>query len=172
MSLFNVYKIATQGIRNSHLLSIAPTGTISYSADNISSGIEPVFAHKLERTVIEPSGKREVSLGDYGAAHLGVYGKTAEECSVADHLGVLITASKYVDSAVSKTCNLPKNIPWEDFKDVYFDAWQAGCKGITTYRKGGQKEGILKAVEESETLAIADNSACTFDPVTGRKNCE
>jgi ribonucleoside-diphosphate reductase alpha chain len=168
-------KIAEFGIRNSHLLSIAPTGTISFSADNVSSGIEPVFAHEVERTVVDAQGTRTVILRDYGAEYLGVRGKTTAECSVEDHLNVLVTASRYVDSAVSKTCNVPQELPWEDFKDIYFRAWQAGCKGITTYRKGGKREGILKEVQAQDD----DNSAgtpaldaCTFDPLTGRKNCE
>lgn len=166
-------KISEQGIRNSHLLSIAPTGTISYSADNVSSGIEPVFAHHLERTIIEPDGKREVSLGDYGFTYLGTHGKTTEECSVDDHLGVLIAASKYVDSAVSKTCNVPKETSWEDFKDIYFRAWKGGCKGVTTYRTGGSRKGIIKAKKDEQVETVAgDLASCEFDPVTGRKNCE
>lgn len=166
--------IREHGIRNSHLLSIAPTGTISYTADNVSSGIEPVFAHKLERTIIESTGKREVLLEDYGVAHLGVKGKITDECTVTDHLNVLITASRYVDSAVSKTCNVPTDIPWEEFKEIYIKAWEAGCKGCTTYRKGGEREGILKATEETaESIAETPvEASCTFDPVTGRKNCE
>lgn len=168
-------KIYSQGMRNSHLLSIAPTGTISYSADNVSSGIEPVFAHRLERTIIESTGKREVNLADYGVAHLNVNGKTSEDCTVEDHLNVLITASRYVDSAVSKTCNVPKDIPWDDFKDIYLRAWEAGCKGVTTYRKGGQREGILKDLKDQDddnAEEAQDLTSCTFDPVTGRKNCE
>lgn len=169
-------KIRERGIRNSHLLSIAPTGTISYSADNVSSGIEPVFAHQIERTVVEASGKREVRLGDYGSTYLGVRGKTVEECSVRDHLNVLITASKYVDSAVSKTCNVPQDVSWTAFKDLYIDAWRAGCKGLTTYRKGGKREGILKEVEEatevSQETVDAVAASCEVDPLTGRRNCE
>lgn len=172
-------EISEKGIRNSHLLSIAPTGTISYCADNISSGIEPVFAHQLERTVIEPSGKREVFLRDYGVNYLGTYGRTAEDVTIEDHLAVLVCASRYVDSAVSKTCNVPEQIPWEDFKSIYFRAWQAGCKGCTTYRKGGMREGILKVVGDAEdqppalaTLGAFAEASCSIDPVTGRKNCE
>lgn len=168
--------ISEYGIRNSHLLSIAPTGTISYSADNVSSGIEPVFAHEVERTVIDAQGTKTVMLRDYGTEYLNTRGKTTAECSVEDHLNVLVTASRYVDSAVSKTCNVPQNLPWESFKDIYFRAWQAGCKGITTYRKGGKREGILKEVQAQDDDAAQEkplvHESCTFDPVTGRKNCE
>jgi ribonucleoside-diphosphate reductase alpha chain len=162
--------IEQHGIRNSHLLSIAPTGTISYSADNVSSGIEPVFAHKVTRTVIEASGPREIDLEDYGSKYLGVKGKTAEECSTEDHLNVLIAASRFVDSAVSKTCNVPQNIEWNAFKQIYIKAWEAGCKGCTTYRKGGLREGILKEAEPKE--AVLEPLTCEIDPSTGRKNCE
>jgi len=173
--------IYENGIRNSHLLSIAPTGTISYTADNVSSGIEPVFAHKLDRTVIEQTGKREVVLEDYGAKYLGVYGRVAADCTPDDHLAVLICASQYVDSAVSKTCNVPQDISWDSFKDLYIRAWQGGCKGCTTYRPGGGRDGILKErAETAEEPLIAPSelspalieASCSFDPVTGRKNCE
>lgn len=163
--------IERHGIRNSHLLSIAPTGTISYSADNVSSGIEPVFAHKVTRTVIEAQGTREIDLEDYGVRYLGVRGKTTEECTIQDHLEVLCCAAQFVDSAVSKTCNVPQDIPWSDFKDIYIQAWSNGCKGCTTYRKGGKREGILKETEPEMDIGEPALS-CEIDPLTGRKNCE
>jgi ribonucleoside-diphosphate reductase alpha chain len=169
--------IAEHGIRNSHLLSIAPTGTISYCADNVSSGIEPVFAHEIKRTVIEPTGTREIDLKDFGVAHLGIRGKTAAECTVQDHLNVLICASRYVDSAVSKTCNVPQEIEWDDFKALYVKAWEAGCKGCTTYRAGGKRDGILKdaeadKVENVDAIRDPEELVCQIDPLTGRRNCE
>ncbi len=174
-------QIKEHGIRNSHLLSSAPTGTISYCADNISSGIEPVFAHRVTRTVIESSGSREIDLEDYGVRYLGIRGKTADECTVDDHLNVLITSARYIDSAVSKTCNVPTDIPWEDFKSIYMRAWENGCKGCTTFRKGGKRYGILKeanAEREADTfdgvdaVVDAEGLTCEIDPVTGRRNCE
>lgn len=172
-------KIREHGIRNSHLLSIAPTGTISYCADNVSSGIEPVFSHRVSRTIIEAQGTREVDLVDYGVQHLGVSGKTAKECSVQDHLNVLITASKYVDSAVSKTCNVPTDISWEDFKNIYLQAFDNGAKGCTTFRPGGKRFGILKEAEIEadsfdgvEATVDPENLVCEVDPSTGRRNCE
>ena len=91
---------------NSHLLSVAPTGTISLSADNVSSGIEPVFSHSYERTIQTFEGQKIERVEDYGYRVFGVAGKTANELSVFDHVKVLNTASKFVDSACSKTCNV------------------------------------------------------------------
>lgn len=159
-------EIEKNGIRNSHLLSIAPTGTISLAADNVSSGIEPVFAHTVKRVVLGPNGPEQLTLQDYGVRFLETAGKTTEECSVTDHLNVLKVASQLVDSAVSKTINVPKDVKWDDFKDIYFQAWKAGCKGCTTYRKGGKREGILEEVKDTEP------TACYFDPETGAKHCE
>ena len=175
--------IAEHGIRNSHLLSIAPTGTISFTADNVSSGIEPVFAYKTQRAIIEFDGPKTYTVEDYGYKYLGVEGKTADRCSPNDHLRVLIAASKFVDSAVSKTCNMPQDMPWDEFKDVYVKAWKAGCKGCTTYRMGGMRNAVLTAAtetpeepetvgpEEAEVLVLEDAS-CEFDPMTGRRSCE
>lgn len=159
-------EIRANGIRNSHLLSIAPTGTISLTADNVSSGVEPVFSYEVTRKILYKDGERLETIQDYGVANLGCRGKTTADCSIDDHLRVLITASKYVDSAVSKTCNVPHNIAWEDFKNVYVRAWEAGCKGCTTYRVGGKREGILEAADTAEPMA------CTVDPATGERSCE
>jgi hypothetical protein len=98
--------IHNYGIRNSHLLSVAPTGTISLSADNVSSGIEPVFSHSYERTIQTFEGPKVERVEDYGYRVFGVKGKTANELSVFDHVKVLNTASRFVDSACSKTCNV------------------------------------------------------------------
>lgn len=173
--------IAKYGIRNSHLLSIAPTGTISLAADNVSSGIEPVFSYGVERTVIEFEGPKNYRVEDYGAAFLGTRGKTTTDCTIGDHLRVLIAASKYVDSAVSKTCNVPQDINYESFKNIYLAAWKNGCKGCTTYRIGGKRGAVIQAAEEDSTekVPVNTNSAesldgfsCTIDPVTGLQQCE
>lgn len=167
-------EIATYGIRNSHLLSIAPTGTISLAADNVSSGIEPVFSYGVDRTVIEFDGPKVYRVEDYGVAKLGVRGKTTADCTIGDHLRVLIAASKYVDSAVSKTCNVPEDINYESFKNIYVAAWKNGCKGCTTYRIGGKRGAVLEAVEEDSTdkAENLEGFACTIDPVTGLQQCE
>ena len=166
-------EIALNGIRNSHLLSIAPTGTISLAADNISSGIEPVFSYGADRTVIEFSGPKVYRVEDYGVAKLGVRGKTADQCTIGDHLRVLIAASKFVDSAVSKTCNVPEDIPYESFKNIYLTAWKHGAKGCTTYRVGGKRGAVLVSSEEKETANDPREAfGCTVDPVTGLASCE
>lgn len=165
-------KIYKHGIRNSHLLSIAPTGTISMCADNVSSGIEPVFAYKTRRTLIEFTGPVNYEVEDYGSAFLGVQGLTAKDISVKAHLDVLATASQYVDSAVSKTCNIPTDYPWDDFKAVYMSAWENNCKGCTTYRMGGKRGAILEDAEAAPTPALTVDPSCDFDPVTGRRSCE
>lgn len=164
--------IAAYGIRNSHLLSIAPTGTISLAADNVSSGIEPVFSYEMNRTLVEFNGNTAYTLTDYGYANFGVKGRRAADCTVTDHLAVLRTASQWVDSAVSKTCNLPADIGWEDFKDVYIHAWEAGCKGITTYRDGCLRGAVLTSAEPEKEEAIEPAASCEFDPATGRRSCE
>lgn len=155
------------GIRNSHLTSIAPTGTISLVADNISSGIEPVFSYGFDRTIQTYEGPRVERVDDYGVRVFGVRGKTADECSVDDHLNVLLVASKWMDSAVSKTCNVGDGVSFEDFKTVYWKAWEGGSKGCTTFRAAGKRAGILVAAPEE-----GEGAACYIDPETGKKTCE
>lgn len=172
--------IAQHGIRNSHLLSIAPTGTISLCADNVSSSVEPVFAYSFDRTVIEFSGPRIETVEDYGVRFLGVRGRRTSEVSVGQHVEVLTTAAQRVDSAVSKTCNVPSDISWEDFKNVYVHAWEGGAKGCTTFRLGGKRSGILVAKDEPETKPqetavasdVAPEAACRIDLTTGRRECD
>lgn len=159
--------IKEHGVRNSHLVSIAPTGTISLTADNVSSGCEPVFSHFYDRTIIDDNGNNKVErVSDYGYRVFGVKGKTTDECTTDEHLNVLITASKWVDSAVSKTLNVGSNVSWEEFKDIYMKAWKAGCKGCTTFRAAGKRYGVLNKVEEEE------GAACYYDVATGKKTCE
>ena len=157
--------IKKNGMRNSHLTSIAPTGTISLCANNISSGIEPVFSLSVKRTIIGPRGPVIESIEDYGMRVFGIKGRTSSQCTVEDHLNVLIEAYKWVDSSVSKTCNVNPNMAWELFKKVYIRAWQNGCKGCTVFNPGGERVGILQEGEESI-------EACFIDPVTGLNTCE
>lgn len=161
--------IYDHGIRNSHLTSIAPTGTISLTADNISSGIEPVFAYEQSRTIINEDGvtSREVILQDFGVQQLGVKGRTADELDVEDHVDVLCAAQKYVDSAISKTCNVGESVSFDRFKDVYVRAYRGGAKGCTTFRASGKRFGILRKIESTTDEPIA----CTFDPATGARSC-
>jgi ribonucleoside-diphosphate reductase alpha chain len=161
--------IRHRGIRNSHLLSIAPTGTISLSADNVSSSIEPVFAYQTERKINMPGGIVTEVIPDYGVAQFDVRGKRCSDVTVAEHLAVLETATRHVDSAVSKTCNVPADTRWSDFENIYMEAWRRGCKGITTYQVGGRRAGILKSADESAEKSV---EICHVDPETGARNCE
>lgn len=157
-------KIAEHGIRNSHLLSIAPTGTISLCADNVSSGIEPVFAYEYDRVVNMPDGEQTVKVVDYGVDELYVRGKVAADVTIDEHLAVLTTAQEFIDSAVSKTCNVDPSMEWDDFKYVYMRAWLEGAKGCTTFNVGGKRFGVLATNEDGAT-------SCKIDPETGARDC-
>ena len=162
------HKIMTTGIRNSHLTSIAPTGTISLTADNVSSGIEPPFALYYDRTIEGFDGQSIERVEDY-AYSLGVKGRTANEISAEDHVKVLSLAAQYVDSAVSKTCNVGDDVSFDEFKDLYYNAWLNGCKGITTFRAAGMRRGILNEANDNEEPKA---EACLIDPDTGQKTCD
>jgi ribonucleoside-diphosphate reductase alpha chain len=156
--------IKMYGIRNSHLVSIAPTGTISITADNVSGGIEPLFSHSYDRTIQTVDGPIIEEVKDYAYNFYGFKGKTANECTAKEHLDVLSIASKYVDSAVSKTINVSPDMPWDEFKDIYMQAWERGCKGCTTFNSGGKRFGVL--VEKTD-----EAKACYIDEQTGQKEC-
>jgi ribonucleoside-diphosphate reductase alpha chain len=160
--------IARVGLRNSHLLSIAPTGTISMAADNVSSGIEPVFATSVTRTVQTFDGPTQMELQDYGYARGWRTGRLANQCTAQDHVKVLTTAQGYVDSAISKTCNVGEDVTWADFKNLYMEAWQDGAKGCTTFRAAGKRMGILTAKKEAHE---DQPEACVVDPETGNREC-
>ncbi len=152
------------GIRNSHMISQAPTGTISFTADNMSSGIEPVIAYEQERRIIVPGGTRIVTVPDYGVTYLGTRGRTVVggNITAAEHVAVLTAAQQHTDSAVSKTCNVPENTPFDKFKDIYLMAYEGGAKGITTYRPNGIYDDVIKE-------AKPDGESCGWDPVTGQR---
>ena len=170
--------IREHGIRNSHLTSIAPTGTISLVADNVSGGIEPVFSHYYDRTIQTFDGPKVERVEDYAYAK-GVEGKTANETTVQEHLSVLLLAQHYIDSACSKTCNVGDDVGYEEFKQVYVDAWKGGAKGCTTFRLSGKRYGVLTTVEEekkdtAEIQPIQEEDkveACFVDPQTGIREC-
>lgn len=164
------HKIQTTGIRNSHLTSIAPTGTISLTADNVSSGIEPPFALFYDRTIEGFDGQSIERVEDY-AYSLGIKGRTANEISADEHVNVLKLASMFVDSAVSKTCNVGDDVSYDEFKDLYYQAWLGGCKGITTFRAAGKRYGILNEANDNEPEE-GKVEACFIDPNTGQKECE
>jgi ribonucleoside-diphosphate reductase alpha chain len=153
--------IAAHGIRNALLTSIAPTGTISLFAGNVSSGIEPVFAFSYNRKVLQPDGMRtEQTVQDYAVrlfgemfgedAALPDYFVNAQTLSPADHLAVQAAAQPFVDSAISKTINVPRDISFEDFAHVYVEAYDMGCKGCTTYRPNDVTGSVLSVEEPKD----------------------
>lgn len=154
--------IAKHGVRNALLTSIAPTGTISLLAGNVSSGIEPVFAYSYTRKVLQPDGSRtEEEVVDYavalwremnGDAPLPDYFVNAQTLDPADHVRMQAAAQPHVDSSISKTINCPADIGFEAFKNVYALAYETGCKGCTTYRPNDVTGSVLSVAEEVETV--------------------
>ncbi|MCC5976371.1 MAG: adenosylcobalamin-dependent ribonucleoside-diphosphate reductase, partial [Rubellimicrobium sp.] len=152
--------IREHGIRNALLTSIAPTGTISLFAGNVSSGIEPVFAYAYTRKVLQPDGSRtEEEVVDYavrlwrekkGDAPLPDHFVNAQTLPPLDHVRMQAAAQRWVDSSISKTINCPEDISFEDFKEVYMAAWDQGCKGCTTYRPNDVTGSVLSVSEEAE----------------------
>jgi ribonucleoside-diphosphate reductase alpha chain len=168
------------GIRNSHLTSIAPTGTISLVANNVSSGIEPVFSHQYERTVKTVDGSFVETVEDYALREWGMECKTADQVTVDEHVDMLLAAQEWVDSAVSKTCNVGNDVTWEEFKGIYNKAFYGGAKGCTTFRPAGKRFGILNASasediieeENKEDETVIKGGACYIDQETGIRSCE
>jgi ribonucleoside-diphosphate reductase alpha chain len=165
--------IRTHGIRNALLTSIAPTGTISLFADNVSSGLEPVFSYAYTRTVMMADGsRREEDVSDYAvrlfrrlhgeAASLPDYFVDAQSLAPADHVVMQAAAQKYIDSSISKTINVPESISFEEFKDVYLRAYELGCKGCTTYRPNDITGAVLE-VKKPESLP-APQSELPLEP--------
>ncbi len=152
--------IAKHGIRNALLTSIAPTGTISLYAGNVSSGIEPVFAYAYTRKVLQKDGSRtEEEVVDYavqmwrekfGDKELPDYFVNAQTLKPLEHVKMQAAAQKWVDSSISKTINCPEDISFQDFKDVYMEAWDSGCKGCTTYRPNDITGSVLSVSEPSK----------------------
>lgn len=165
--------IRAHGIRNSHLLSIAPTGTVSLAfADNASNGIEPAFSWVYRRKKRESDGStteyavedhawrlyRELG-GDVNA--LPDYFVSALDMSAANHIAMMEAVQPYVDTAISKTVNVPADCPYDDFKGLYLQAWQAGLKGLATYRPNN----ILGAVLETGAASAGSASPLAATPV-------
>ena len=161
--------IRTHGIRNALLTSIAPTGTISLYAGNVSSGIEPVFAYAYTRKVLQKDGTRtEEEVVDYavqmwrdkfGDAALPDYFVNAQTLAPLDHVKMQAAAQKWIDSSISKTINCPEDINFDDFQDVYMQAYETGCKGCTTYRPNDVTGSVLSVSESSEAVPEADQGA-------------
>ena len=149
------------GIRNALLTSIAPTGTISLYAGNVSSGIEPVFAYSYKRKVLQNDGSHvEEEVVDYavqlwrdkfGNAPFPDFFVSAQNLTPADHVKMQAAAQKWVDSSISKTINCPEDISFDDFKEVYIQAYDTGCKGCTTYRPNEVTGSVLSAASEEKS---------------------
>jgi ribonucleoside-diphosphate reductase alpha chain len=166
-------RIRTSGIRNSHLTSIAPTGTISLTADNVSSALEPVFSFEIQRPINTPSGPVIEKIEDYGMAFLGTQGKLARDVTADEHIAVLTAAQRHIDSAVSKTVNMDgRAMPWQAFKDIYRRVWEQGCKGCATFNLSGKRGGLLETAAEEHDEPSIEFDACEIDPATGRRSCE
>jgi len=147
--------IRSHGIRNALITSIAPTGTISLLADNVSSGLEPVFSFKYTRHVLQPDGTRkEEDVSDYAYrlyrklkgedAPLTDAFVDAQQLSPRDHLVMQAVVQKYVDSSISKTVNCPEDIDFDAFKGIYMEAYDLGLKGCTTYRPNDVTGAVLE----------------------------
>ncbi|MBN2906678.1 MAG: adenosylcobalamin-dependent ribonucleoside-diphosphate reductase [Rhodobacteraceae bacterium] len=161
--------IAQHGIRNALLTSIAPTGTISLYAGNVSSGIEPVFAYAYTRKVLQRDGSRtEEEVVDYavqmwrdkfGDAALPEYFVNAQTLAPLDHVRMQAAAQKWVDSSISKTINCPEDISFDEFQDVYMQAFETGCKGCTTYRPNDVTGSVLSVSESSDKTPETETGA-------------
>ena len=147
--------IRTDGIRNSHLLSIAPTGTVSLAfADNASNGIEPPFSWMYRRKKREADGSTiDYAVEDHAwrlyrelggdVTQLPEYFVSALSMLAADHLAMMEAVQPFVDTAISKTVNVPADYPYDDFKDLYQHAWRARLKGLATYRPNAILGSVL-----------------------------
>ncbi|MFQ5775672.1 MAG: adenosylcobalamin-dependent ribonucleoside-diphosphate reductase, partial [Kiloniellaceae bacterium] len=158
--------IAAHGIRNALVTSVAPTGTISLLADNVSSGLEPVFSFTYARQVLMPDGARRTEeVSDYayrlfrrlkgGDAPLPPAFVDTRTLEPAAHVVMQAAVQKYVDASVSKTINLPADISFEAFKDVYMQVYDLGCKGCTTYRPNVLTGAVLEAAPTGAEAAPA-----------------
>ncbi len=161
--------VEKHGIRNALLTSIAPTGTISLYAGNVSSGIEPVFAYAYTRKVLQKDGSRtEEEVVDYavqmwrdkfGDTALPDYFVNAQTLPPFDHVRMQAAAQKWVDSSISKTINCPEDISFEAFKNVYMEAWDTGCKGCTTYRPNDVTGSVLSVAADEQSLPTLETVA-------------
>lgn len=177
--------VADHGIRNALLLTVAPTGTVSIAqADNSSSGLEPVFLARSVRRKLEPDGSfSEHVVEDFGfrvyanvkfdgdldaalADPLPSYLVTTADLVPEDHLVVQATVQKYIDSAVSKTINVPTDTPFDEFVDIYRRAYDLGCKGCTTYREvpDSGRGAVLTAVPKSTQTSILNRGDREYLP--------
>jgi ribonucleoside-diphosphate reductase alpha chain len=162
--------IARNGLRNGCLTSIAPTGTTSLLAGNVSSGIEPVFAYSYTRKIRQPDGTtREEQVEDFAMrVWRQVKGDTppppelfvsAQTLAPSDHLTMQAAAQALIDSSISKTVNCPEDISFEDFADVYIEGYHLGCKGLTTYRPNAVTGSVLSVAKpKADPIPLLEES--------------
>ncbi|WP_338498595.1 adenosylcobalamin-dependent ribonucleoside-diphosphate reductase [Delftia tsuruhatensis] len=175
-------RIRTHGIRNSHLLSIAPTGTVSLAfADNASNGIEPPFSWTYKRKKrTADGGSAEYAVEDHAwrlyrtlggdVQQLPEYFVSALQMPAAGHIAMMQAVQPFVDTAISKTVNVAADYPYEDFKDLYHQAWKAGLKGLATYRPNTILGAVLEthapeSAEKPASPALAGAAASAPDPL-------
>jgi ribonucleoside-diphosphate reductase alpha chain len=168
--------IRAHGIRNSHLLSIAPTGTVSLAfADNASNGIEPPFSWTYQRKKREADGSStQYAVEDHAwrvyrelggdVNQLPNYFVSALQMSASDHIAMMQAVQPFIDTAISKTVNVPADYPYDDFKGLYQQAWRARLKGLATYRPNATLGAVLQ-VEAANDTAAAAQSASDIDPM-------
>jgi ribonucleoside-diphosphate reductase alpha chain len=170
-------RIMKHGIRNSHLTTIAPTGTTSMFAGNVSSGLEPVFALAYDRKIRNgQEGDESVfEMVDYGllkyreqeddlSGKLPDYFVVTADITPQQHIDVQATIQRWVDSSTSKTINVPTDFPFDDFKDIYTTAYDKGLKGCTTFRPSEHIQGIITVKEEKEEVVEIKKEKTTKRP--------
>ncbi|MBA3059589.1 MAG: adenosylcobalamin-dependent ribonucleoside-diphosphate reductase [Gammaproteobacteria bacterium] len=161
-------RVRKHGLRNSHLLSIAPTGTISLAfADNASNGIEPAFSWSYTRKKRMADGSfKEYAVEDHAwRLYRHLYGQdapltsafvTALEMSAQAHESMVAVVAPFIDTAISKTVNVPVNYPYADFQNLYMEAWQSGLKGLATYRPNSVLGSVLSVTPVSGATATPE----------------
>ncbi len=167
--------IAAHGLRNGCLTSIAPTGTTSLLAGNVSSGIEPVFAYSYERRILDGNGEpRFEQVEDY-ALRVWREGKgdapppedifvSAQTLTPSDHLAMQAAAQAVIDSSISKTINCPEDIDYEAFADIYVEGYHLGCKGLTTYRPNAVTGSVLSVTPKADPVPEPEAQTETLAP--------
>lgn len=186
-------RIADHGLRNGLLTSIAPTGTISLLAGNISSGIEPIFSIVHQRRILQPDGTHRISnVSDYAASlYWQMHGRTTElpaafvtveHLTPDDHLRMQAAVQKHVDSSISKTINIPAGLPFEAFRTVYEDAYALGLKGCTAFRPNpvtgeilstgrGDAEGSARQMQAADAPDHGSCPNCGLQALAYQEGC-
>ncbi len=168
--------IARQGLRNGLLTSIAPTGTISLLAGNVSSGIEPVFSASYERRIRDATGERTETLEDYAVKFWRETGSkglpqelvTVDDLKPSDHLRMQAAIQPFIDSSISKTINVPESLAFDEFVSVYENAYGLGLKGCTTFRPNAVTGSILSIVKKPENIC----PSCGNDSLIHHEGCK